>query len=580
MTGQHVQDSPSAPGQLYSAADDTTRHLAAAVHVDDGFADTVIKEFLVEPRRAIPPSPGLDPVVVLAEAVAARRRRVFRDIVVIGLFVAVLVLGWPFSLVWLLIAVAGMLANNFFRNSWRGRRIAGRSAGGAWLLVLLVVVAIGALSWLAVSYFAGGGTPSDAYYYDEGARPPGGGTSTSTVVSIILLVLVVVVVVADRAYVHSLLRSRFSRRAWTSQQGWANGYPVPAPPQSAWYTKRLMTIGRSGGQSNAHVHYRYKAFVGSGTRTHGWTVVTRLRPASPDTQAEPITPTDIYRAVIDEVMTMRDYTSLAPGNRLITLQQNTELITSANSLLYYSDNPISQAILPDRSEAPRNVIDPRIIDQMLDRSPEWARPYLSFRIDGWARELVVSTYLHVGCENDMLYLEWAAYQLNPIRPDYRVEWMALNHPPMVMITALLDALTVPTSLPVRIRTLWRAARDASGATPSTDLYDPARSYGVDRSIREIAADDNTSTYFEDVDGVRYLRLLEHRTLTAVANVLQAKGLATQEFREQSTTIINSTVISGGTVTAGNIGGTGNRVRTDSVKTDASTSQQPRRESGD
>ncbi|MGH3839116.1 MAG: hypothetical protein ACRDSF_25975, partial [Pseudonocardiaceae bacterium] len=66
--------------------DGTTRYLCAAAHLDEEFCDEAIAEFLVEPVRAIPPSPGVDSAAVLREAVAAQTRRRIRD----GLLLALL----------------------------------------------------------------------------------------------------------------------------------------------------------------------------------------------------------------------------------------------------------------------------------------------------------------------------------------------------------------------------------------------------------------------------------------------------------------------------------------------------------
>ncbi len=56
-------------------ADDTTRYLCAASYLDPGYSRRAITEFLVEPTRPVPPSPGLDAGRVLTEAVRARARR-------------------------------------------------------------------------------------------------------------------------------------------------------------------------------------------------------------------------------------------------------------------------------------------------------------------------------------------------------------------------------------------------------------------------------------------------------------------------------------------------------------------------
>ncbi|MGH3623584.1 MAG: hypothetical protein ACRDQ5_17585, partial [Sciscionella sp.] len=77
--------------------DDTTRFLCAAAHLDAEFAENAIREFLVEPTRAVAPSPGIDAGQVLHQAVAARNRRKTRD--------GVLCVLAPFSLV--LLALSG-----------------------------------------------------------------------------------------------------------------------------------------------------------------------------------------------------------------------------------------------------------------------------------------------------------------------------------------------------------------------------------------------------------------------------------------------------------------------------------------
>src|SRR5688572_23659195 len=59
--------------------DDTTRFLCGAAHRDEEFADSAIREYLVEATRSIPRSPGVNSGAVLREAVAARTRRKVRD---------------------------------------------------------------------------------------------------------------------------------------------------------------------------------------------------------------------------------------------------------------------------------------------------------------------------------------------------------------------------------------------------------------------------------------------------------------------------------------------------------------------
>ncbi len=94
------------------ALDGTTRYLCAAAHLDEEFCDAAVAEFLVEPVRAIPPSPGVDSAVVLREAVAAQTRRCIRDAVLLTLLLVLALVNFIGVISWVVtVAVAaGLLA--------------------------------------------------------------------------------------------------------------------------------------------------------------------------------------------------------------------------------------------------------------------------------------------------------------------------------------------------------------------------------------------------------------------------------------------------------------------------------------
>src|SRR5437870_4635465 len=70
---------------------ETTRYLCAAAYIDRRFADEAISGVLEEEHRAVAPSYGVDLVPVIRHCLAARRRRLVRDAILVGLLVA----GWP-----------------------------------------------------------------------------------------------------------------------------------------------------------------------------------------------------------------------------------------------------------------------------------------------------------------------------------------------------------------------------------------------------------------------------------------------------------------------------------------------------
>lgn len=124
---------PGFPKQRPRVADRdaTTRYLCAATHLDAEFANGAIAEYLIESTRAVPPSPGVDSVAVLREAVAARRRRKIRDAVLLVLLVCFLVANPPLAFLWLIVAVAVAAS-----------RAAGRSRAAAVVALLVAAVAV------------------------------------------------------------------------------------------------------------------------------------------------------------------------------------------------------------------------------------------------------------------------------------------------------------------------------------------------------------------------------------------------------------------------------------------------------
>jgi hypothetical protein len=504
--------------------EDLTRHLAAAVHVADRLADELIDEYLRGPYRAIPPSPGVNPVIVLSEAVASRRRRVLRDVFVLALSAALLVGLWPVSLSWPAAVGTGLLAWTLVRTGER------RVGTGGWVLVVVVASGVGLLTVAITTGPLGrlvGGGP--------GTRPAFGALASVAFGGLLLLTAFV-----DRLYVHALVRDRFG-------PGWLRlpGYPVPWPPRkTAWYARRLELVAGMH-VINTHVHDGSRMFVGAGRPTHSWSMAVRLRPAEPrpaNGSTGPLTPSEIYRAVVNEVLMLRGADGLMPGRRLAGLTHGAVALTSAQALVAHADEPIGAAILPDRSRPPHSYIDPALITGMVDRPLEWIRPYLCFRVAGQQDELVVSTYLHVGCDDNVLYLEWNSYQLDPIVPAYRHELMRLRRGLPVVLEAIAATVTVPLSVLERLRLLARAAGDVSGIRAADDQLDIGPSFGARRSIREIAAEGHTPSCCQDADGVRYRKLIERSTLAAVDYALRAHGLSTVEFAQQSMAVLAATLI--------------------------------------
>src|SRR6266508_7009879 len=77
-----------APDPTTSAA---TRYLCVGAHVDPQFADRVIHDVLEERHRAVCPSRGIDLVPIVRHCLASKRRRLVRDLAILGVLAVSLV---------------------------------------------------------------------------------------------------------------------------------------------------------------------------------------------------------------------------------------------------------------------------------------------------------------------------------------------------------------------------------------------------------------------------------------------------------------------------------------------------------
>src|SRR6267154_2741713 len=103
-------DMPDGFGDSLSETDwETTRYLAVSTQQDLRYARFVVSQIIGEPFRAVAPAAGADVVVVTRWALAALRRRAWRDAVLTGLLATGLVAsvwGWT----WIPVAVIAALA--------------------------------------------------------------------------------------------------------------------------------------------------------------------------------------------------------------------------------------------------------------------------------------------------------------------------------------------------------------------------------------------------------------------------------------------------------------------------------------
>ena len=524
-----------------AAADDTTRYLCAASYLDPGFGRRAITEFLVEPTRPVPPSPGLDAGRVLTEAVRARARRKNYDGLLVALMVLVIALSWdnPMLYGWIALSVLLMLARAgkgayAFQRPFNPRTVAvlGFAVVAAWLLLTYGDRIFGSGDRYYREY--------DDYYYEESSS----GDTARLVIGIVLAVVVFVVVTIERWSLWNLLTSRFKRQTSPTVGGGLTGlFTEDFRGQLA----RYQGDGESAATPGAPlVVYRgYNPFVGAGFRRDAWSMAIPLErlddgESDPETRRE-LTTESLYEGIRVAIGNLRESSALSPDHRLGGLTVTEAVYTPASELLDHLAEPEAAAYLPDVERPPHTRLPAADVDRLRTEPREWARYYLCFQVETWERELVLTTFLHVAVDDTTLYVEWTPFMLPPIRADYRVVDKMRQDSLRPFGQGLLAWLEMPASLPGRVANIasWiRQPRREPG------VLDPDR-YGAARTLRELASVNVFTDYFQLVDIERYEKIIESRLLPSIGRLLGEAGFSTAKFEEQAAVVINNDISIGG-----------------------------------
>jgi hypothetical protein len=524
--------------------DDTTRYLCAAAQLDSKFADDAIREFLVEPTRPVPPSPGTNATTVLGEAIAARARRKYRDgalavLAIITAFTAPAAM----LLVWIVVGVLAALP------VWlaRARSSDSKTRRSSLLPLLAVLFVIVPLAVSANEYFDFLGTSSSSR---SRSRSSASSDDGGLAVALVMIAGMLTVLLIDRLIVWQHLTRRFGRMSGPV----ADPLTVSRPVLSASATfmnqlRRIAAMERYQTDATAAplVVYRgYSPFVGAGFEYRPWSVAVPLQPVKGKEQAQ-LTTDMLYTSIRESLAGLGRATPLTPGKRLGELRITDHVIVPADELIDHLADPNTRAILPSLDRPPYPALGPDNVAALRAAPEEWARYYLCFQVETWDRDLVVSVFVHAAMDETTLYVEWTPCVLLPIKDEYQEIDRLRPGPARPILDALMRLVRLPaTILPGTVHTLSviRPLRRRHG------VLDP-QMYGSLQSLRELAADDGVRNYFQLVDVDRYLKILNSRFVLAVSKLLQDSGYSEAGFVQQAVSVNNRNVYIGGSMT-GNV----------------------------
>ena len=435
-TASLTWDAP-APG------DEATRYLCAAAHVDAVFARRALKEFVFDDGRAPAPSAGVDEVLVLRHCLAARARRLHRDVALVALaVVALLVSVWTVA-AWLLwgaglrLLSVGGVAGAGFRGGVRFGAGADVSAGPgsqnadsrsarspstsplARFVALLWGAVGGALILTAAGVSKPFGLTVSPRIRNVGPGAPGVAWLFVPIAAIGTAWLIVFVerVAARHMLVDRLRRDRFATHRWVSTE-------------TVWARRALAELAARDASDRQLLADPARPFAGSGRQVLRRRWLLETGPIRYDVE-------DMIERVTDALAA--GLPGLGPDGLLEAVEWDDFVVATGPVLAVGQTTDASLRLLP----SPRGAAAPRV--------------FRRFRILSDPAETVVTAYLSASAAQGLALVEIHGLVLEPVAAAYRgVDRL----PRLGLAAALVEAWHAAVTLP---RLLFAAPAAAAGA---------------------------------------------------------------------------------------------------------------------
>lgn len=545
-----------------------TRYLCAAAYLDKDFCDAVLKEYVYERHRAIVPSDGYDLEPVIRHARRARLLRIGRDALICFLWLALLIFATPFAVAYFLVVAA----TTYLRRANR-RKIAVR--------VILVAVPLLLVLFVMVTLFPSeDGTVGSSDAPEVGALVPALVTVAASGL-LTLYVLFTAIAVGHLGLVFRLLARDL-----------APGAHGPGPAAGGERFEQALRRVRASQSGNVTLYAGDNPFLGTGhwkaPDARLWSIVLELdRKGGGEHGAgtRPVDPWVMHERVRARLNEMRDETARTgkpplPENERISglvlrwhVAAPGECVQRTRPIGPGDGRPYSGHPLIDPTAwIPFSVATDAAVEALVRHPQAGIRAFQRVTVAGPGQivrgpdgsvlapaeeqDAVLTAFVHLAVEGRMLYGQFTATVLPPVRPLYKiVDVLPAWRLPTLLSKAVRyggrATFTASSLAPSRlVRELWRMVRAALSADFADD---PARGlvhdYGSRLSVRELAADTAFSDFFQELDLDKYDRLIERRVNEAVLDYLADEcGIDVSAYRDQAASIMNNGVImTGGSV---------------------------------
>jgi hypothetical protein len=514
------------PAEHYS---DTTRGLCSAAYVDIEYANTVIGEVLESERKAVPPSFGFDLDPVVRHCLRARRLLIIRYALVTAVLVAGLCLAGWWTFWWLalcaLIAMARAGRGSRLRVFWVAALTVTGLGFVSLVLLLVVLFTVGRMmgavpDWLSDRLLVLAESPSMSHLIEEGLT---GFAGVTLLAPVLLTGAMAGVLFVSRWFAYNVMFTEL-----------APGSRAVAPRSgNARVEQRLATVARMQ-RGNIAVHDT-NPFSGAGLLKHGWSFAITLRPNGN------VDPHELNQRVNAAILGMRDIT-LRDGERIPNIYTVAYVAADGSRR---SDDPM----VDRQSRTPHTMASAETINAIKGCPQGGLRHYLRVvvpangkKISSPAGEEIlpaqdsgvsVTAFVHLAVEGGLLYAEFVAHVLPPLKNEYRIadnlradRVLARSWSDTLRLYAY-DNLYGPWLL---LRVGWDALFLSSRMSRSARTADEYRfyDYGAEFSVRDLAARE-TAKFMQKLDSSKYIKLVDKTVTEAVIGYLREQGVDTSEF---------------------------------------------------
>ena len=303
---------------------------------------------------------------------------------------------------------------------------------------------------------------------------------------------------------------------------------APSPARNSFAERQLERVAAASTIGNVTLYSGFPPFVGYGLVQTSWSFAVDVTQHRRGTTPRRFSVLEVYDHIKAGLFEL-DLPGIEVSDRLF---------------VNGGDIQDDRRFLPKPSSPPVTSVSPDLINELMARPEERARPYLTISMTGWRGDLVVTTFLRFVLSRTDLFVEAAHTVVPPLRTEFKAIDERDPAPTPGEFFSLVGTSLIGTiprlfgSVPSIVRELGAGNRREK----KRRLSDENGDYGALLSVREAAADKRWQRYFQVFDDARYVKVIEQRIFRSLLEFLRDHGVDTSSLESRAETLINNGVM--------------------------------------